>query len=146
VYARNGALYVQRVSDLLDVRLTDESFARPATFDLAAFWEEWCAGYETMLVDFTATVRVAPTFVPQLPMYFGQAIHVQIAQAGPPDAEGWIRLELSFESFEAARGRLLGFGRGVEVLAPRALQRSILDYAEQIVALYTHCGAPGQGG
>ena len=137
--ARNDTIYVHRVSDLLDVRVSDESFERPASFDLAAFWEEWCTEYEIFLSDFTATVRVAPSFIPELPRYFGNYIHTKIARAGLPDAEGWIRLELSFESFEAARDRILGFGRGVEVLEPRALHRSVLDYAEQIVALYTHC-------
>ncbi len=90
-----------------------------------------------MLFDYSVIVRVSLGFIPELPRYFGSQIHTKIAQAGPPDAEGWIRLELSFESIEAARERILGFGRGVEVLEPRALQRSILDYAEQIVALYT---------
>jgi predicted DNA-binding transcriptional regulator YafY len=137
VCARNDAIHVHRVSDLLDAHLSDESFERPASFDLAAFWEEWCTEYEMFLSDFTATVRVAPGFISELPRYFGNNIHTRIAQAGPPDAEGWISLELSFESFEAARERILGFGRGVEVLEPRALHRSVLDYAEQIVALYT---------
>jgi predicted DNA-binding transcriptional regulator YafY len=138
VCARNDAIHVHRVSDLLDVRLSDETFERPASFDLAAFWEEWCTEYETFLSDFTATVRVAQNFIPELPRHFGNHIHSKIAQAGPPDAEGWIRMELSFESFEAARDRILSFGRGVEVLEPRALHRSVLDYAEQIVALYIH--------
>jgi predicted DNA-binding transcriptional regulator YafY len=138
VCARNDAIHVHRVSDLLDVRLSDETFERPASFDLAGFWEEWCTEYETFLSDFTATVRVAQNFIPELPRHFGNHIHSKIAQAGPPDAEGWIRLELSFESFEAARDRILSFGRGVEVLEPRALHRSVLDYAEQIVALYIH--------
>jgi len=136
VFARNGALHAHRVSDYLDVRLADEPFERPAGFDLAAFWEEWCAGYETLLSDFTATVRVAPTLVPQLPWYLGRAIDDQIARAGPPDAAGWIRLELSFESFEAARERILGLGCAVEVLEPLALRCSVRDYAQQIVALY----------
>jgi predicted DNA-binding transcriptional regulator YafY len=136
-YAGNGRVQARRVSDLLDARVSDESFERPRDFDLAAFWEAWCAEYEAYLSDFTATVRVAPGFVPQLSWYFGNSIHARIAQAGPPDADGWIRLALSFRSFEAARDRILGFGRGVEVLEPRALRRSVLDFAEQIVALYT---------
>jgi len=142
VCTRNDAIHVHRVSDLMDVRISDESFERPASFDLAAFWEEWCLEYELLLSDFTATVRVAPSFVPELPRYFGNRIHTKIAEAGPPDAEGWIRLELSFESFHTARDRILSFGRGVEVLAPRALHRSVLDYAEQIVALYARPESP----
>ncbi|MBN1483660.1 MAG: WYL domain-containing protein [Chloroflexia bacterium] len=138
VCARNERLHVHRVSNLLDVRLAEESFERPAGFDLASFWEAWCAEYERFLSDFRATVRVAPDFVPELARYFGHHVQSQVSRAGPPDAEGWIQVELSFESFEAARDRLLGFGRGVEVLEPRALQRSVLDFAEQIVDLYSH--------
>jgi len=43
---------------------------------------------------------------------------------------------LAFESFEAAREKILGFGRDVEVLEPRALRLSVQDYAEQITSLY----------
>jgi predicted DNA-binding transcriptional regulator YafY len=136
VCGRNGGVHVYRVSSLLDVHATEEPFQRPQGFDLAAFWKEWSTGYEALLSSFTATLRVAPGFVPVLPRYFG-SIHDQVARAGPPDEEGWIRLEFSFESFEAARERILGFGRGVEVLEPPALRRSVLDYAEQIVDLYT---------
>jgi predicted DNA-binding transcriptional regulator YafY len=138
VYARNSAIRVQRVSELLEVRELDETFERPMSFNLARFWKEWCADYEMLLSDFTAKVRVAPNFISALPKYFGNNIHSKITQAGPPDAYGWINLELSFESFEAARDRILGFGRGIRVLQPRSLQRSVLDYAEQIVALYAN--------
>jgi predicted DNA-binding transcriptional regulator YafY len=137
VCARNDTLNVHRVSNLLDVRVSEESFQRPANFNLARFWEEWCAGYEKFLSDFTATLRVAPSFIPELPRYFGNAIRKKIEESGMPDSEGWIIVEISFESFEAARDRILGFGRGVEVVEPQALHRSVLDYAEQVVALYS---------
>jgi predicted DNA-binding transcriptional regulator YafY len=137
VYALHDAIRVQPVSELLRAGITDQTFERPPGFDLATFWEAWCAEYEMLLSDFTATLRVAPTLIAFLPRYFGNQVASRIAVAGPPDAEGWITLELSFESFAAARERILGFGRGVEVLAPRALRRSVLDYAEQIVALYS---------
>jgi predicted DNA-binding transcriptional regulator YafY len=136
VYARNGSVRVFPVSDLADVQLSDESFERPADFDLATFWEAWCVGYEAWFTTFSARVRVAPAFIPALPRYFGSQIHARLAEAGPPDFEGWIELTLSFESFAAARERILGFGRGVEVLQPLPLRRSILDFAEQIVDLY----------
>jgi predicted DNA-binding transcriptional regulator YafY len=72
-----------------------------------------------------------------LPLYFGERIHEALAQAGPPDAEGWVTLTLSFETAEAARGRILGLGRAVEVLEPEALRQSVIDFARQIVAFYT---------
>jgi len=138
VSARNDTINVQRVSNFLDVHQSKETFERPASFDLASFWEAWCAEYERFLNDFTATVRVAPDFISELPRYFGSTIHTMIAQAEPPDEEGWIKLRLNFDSFEAARERILGFGGGVEVLQPIALRISVLDYAEQIISRYTH--------
>ena len=136
VYGVNGTLRVQRVAALLDARLAEESFERPAGFDLAAFWREWYAARDVSRARYAVTVRVAPSFVPELPVYFGDPVREQIAQAGPPDAEGRLTLRLTFESLEAARERILGFGRGVEVLKPWALRRGIQDYAEQIVGLY----------
>ena len=70
-------------------------------------------------------------------MYFGERIRERVFQAGPPDQYGWLTLEISFESLEAARQRLLGFGGAIEVLAPGALRKSLLDFASQTVALYT---------
>ncbi len=136
VYAINGKVRAQRVSDYVEVRMAEEPFERPEGFDLVSFWDEWCAEYETRFADFTATVRIAPALVRDLAHYFGSAIHARVARAGPPDEKGWIRLELPFESLEAARERFLGFGRAVEVVEPEALRLSVLDYAEQIVELY----------
>jgi predicted DNA-binding transcriptional regulator YafY len=136
VCARNGRIRAHRVSHLLDARMSDESFERPQDFDLAAFWKEWCTEFEEGRPYYPVTARVAPDFVSELPRHFGQQIHDAIAQAGPPDDEGWITLTLPFETLEAARYRILGFGRGVKVLEPQALRRSLLDFAAQIVALY----------
>jgi predicted DNA-binding transcriptional regulator YafY len=137
VCAAHGQIRVHRVSYLLDARLADETFERPADFDLAAYWQASCVEREQNRATFIARVRVAPDFVPVLPRYFSNSIRDKIANAGAPDADGWITLELTFESFEAARDHLLAFGRGVEVIEPYPLRRSVLDFAEQIVALYT---------
>jgi len=56
--------------------------------------------------------------------------------ASTPDAEGWVTLDLPFESFATARTRLLGLGRAVEVLEPEPLRKSMIDFAEQVVRLY----------
>ncbi len=136
VLARNGHLRVQRLSDVLDVRLKDERFERPAGFDLAAFWRAWCADYEANRPTYPARVRVAPELARVLSLYFGEPIRETVARADPPDEEGWITVTLPFESIYAARTQLLGFGRAVEVLAPQALRRTVLDYATQIVDRY----------
>jgi hypothetical protein len=47
-----------------------------------------------------------------------------------------VTLELPFDSFVAARSRLLGLGRAVEVLEPETLRKSLIDFAEQTVGFY----------
>ncbi len=142
VCAYGQGVHVQPVARLLDARPAEETFVRPADFDLADFWARWCAGRGAQRAAYTVTARVAPDFIPALPTYFGEGIRARVAQAGPPDAAGRLTLTLTFESLEEARARILGFGRGVEVLAPFALRRSVLDFAEQTAGLYQE-GAPG---
>lgn len=133
---RLATVRVLRVTALLDARVSSESCIRPADFDLAAFWREWCVARNVSRARYVVTVRVAPDFVPKLPIYFGNAVREHIAQAGTLDSEDWLTLQLAFESLEAARARILSFGRAIEVVEPIPLRRSILDYAEQIMDLY----------
>jgi predicted DNA-binding transcriptional regulator YafY len=137
VCAQVGRMRVHRVSDVLGAREAGESFQRPPGFDLGAFWEAWCADYEQNRPQFLVRARVAPDLLHYLPHYFGEPIRDNIARAGEPDAQGWLTLALPFETFEAARERILGFGRAVEILEPTALRDSVQDFATQVVALYS---------
>lgn len=116
--------------------MATEAFRRPPDFDLAEYWRTGCTEQGKSRSVYAVTARVAPRLVPELPWRFGDVVAERIAQAGPADAEGWITLELPFESLDAARERLLSLGGAVEVLAPRALRASLADYARQIVGVY----------
>jgi predicted DNA-binding transcriptional regulator YafY len=156
VCAREGHLRVYRVSQVLEAGILDESFERPDDFDLAAFWQGWCAEVEANRPYYPVVVRVAPDLVPWLPQYFGEPIREEVArsqrgraqsrpaqgaEAGSPDPAGWLTVTLPFESLYEARERLLGFGGAVEVVAPVALRQSVADFARQIVSRY----APDEG-
>ena len=136
VYCYRDTIRAKRIARLLDVQLLPSTFERPAGFDLGAFWTEWCASFEHDRPQYVVTVRVAPAFMAELPRHLGDRIERQWLQPSATDPDGWVRLSLPFEWFEDARQRLLGCGRGVEVIAPEALRLSILDFAAQIVALY----------
>jgi predicted DNA-binding transcriptional regulator YafY len=137
VYAHpSGDVRALRVSRVAEAVILAESFQRPASFHLAEFWKAWCAEFEDNRLLYRVTARVSPELARQLPHYFGDEIHARIAQAQPPDGEGWITLSLPFESFSAARARILGFGRAIEVLQPEALRKSVIDFAAQIVDFY----------
>ncbi len=135
VCGRRQGVRVYRVSDLVDVCLTDEKFTRPQDFDLVSYWEAWCAEREAGFSSYTAVLHIAPTLIPYLHHTFGRQIRLKI-EAALPDADGWITLELTFPSFFAAREKILGLGSGIEVLEPASLRLSVLDFAKQIVVLY----------
>ncbi len=135
VYGRGGTPKVRRVSQIVEAELTSEVFARPPEFQLEAFWREWCLEYESQ-PPFCARVRVAPEALRMLAEYVGERARVHLSQSISPDQDGWVTLDLPFESFVTARTRLLGLGRAVEVLEPESLRRSLIDFAEQIVEFY----------
>ena len=136
LFKRDGRFRILRISELLDAELTNDFFPRKTNFDLVNCWKMCCDEYEKNRPSYPVSVRVSPDLIDYLPHYFGDPIREKMDQAHPPDAEGWIRITLPFESLEAARERILGFGRAVEVLDPEPLRRSIIDYAKQIVQLY----------
>jgi predicted DNA-binding transcriptional regulator YafY len=140
VFGRGGTAHSVRVSEVLAARLEDAIFERPESFNLPRWWQGWCEAYEAGRRAYSVCLRVAPGLVPLLPMHFGHATRELVRRAEPPDEEGWLTLTLPFESLESARTRILGFGRAVEVVGPRALRESVRDHAAQIVDLYGQRG------
>jgi predicted DNA-binding transcriptional regulator YafY len=136
VCEKNGSVFVYRLSELLDVQLLEERFTHPDDFDLAGYWSQWCRKYEGFLTGFNVTLEVAPRMIPLLPQAFGRQVGEQLSDGDGKDAEGWRRIEVTFESFEAAREKILGYGGGVRVVAPQALRLSVQDYAAQTLKLY----------
>jgi len=137
VYAYRERVRALRVSDLSHARVLEGGFRRPDGFDLAAFWEAWCARVEGDRPVYQVRARVAPHIAADLAWYLGEGRYRAVLSSPPqPEAGGWITVEWAFESLEEARSRLLALGGAVEVLAPLALRRSMEDYGRQIVSRY----------
>lgn len=140
VWGRRPPFRVSRVQAAVP---TGETFDRPADFDLAAHWAAARAAFAAMHDRYPVTVRVAPEGVPILLQAFGEGLHALLATAGESDAAGWRTLVLHFETTDAARGRLLGFGTLVEVLGSPELRATMGPEAARIAAFYA--GAPQAG-
>ena len=136
VYVQPQRIRAIRVTDLSDVRLLDETFTRPADFDLAEFWSHWSADDLQNRAAYPVIVRVSSHLMPWLPQLLGADFKQAIEAAPPPDTAGWRTLTLAFDSLETARARLLAFGGGLEVLEPQALRLSMADFGRQIVSRY----------
>lgn len=137
VYAIRESLRAIRVSNVLEARISNQSFDRPTEFDLPSFWESWCNELEMNRPQFSMTARVSPMLQQFLPHYFGRMVETRVDDSKKIDDDGWITLNLPFESFEEARDRILGFGRAVEVLEPPELRESVIDFANQILDFYS---------
>jgi predicted DNA-binding transcriptional regulator YafY len=136
VSRKEGEMRVYRVSRMQSAVMTDEPFERPADFDLAAYWADWCARFRATLRQYPTVLRFAPEAIPILPHFFGEGAHALIDEADPPDAQGWFTLRPTFESIEAACGMALNLGIRVEVLEPAELRERVIEQAANVVAFY----------
>ena len=135
IFSRADVIFVRKLADVLDAELTQEKFDYPPDFDLVKFWMDWCGVYENNQPQFTTHVRLRPDLVRML-QYFQDPLVTDISGEPEIDGDGWHNLIMHFETFEAARKRLLNFGGAVEVLEPEALRRSVQDFAKQIIKTY----------
>jgi predicted DNA-binding transcriptional regulator YafY len=135
IFSRAGVIFVRKLTDVLDAKLTQDRFDYPPDFDLVKFWTDWCRKYEDNQPQFTALVRLKQNLVHML-QHFKDPLITDITGEDKLDGDGWYIMTLHFETFEAARKRLLNFGGAAEALEPQALRSSIQDFAAQIQTVY----------
>jgi predicted DNA-binding transcriptional regulator YafY len=138
VAAFEGEVRSYRASRVRSARLSGEAASRPEGFDLAAFWAESVARFQTETPRYFATLRAHKSVVPVL-HYAGRFSRVE--EAAEPDAEGWATVRMRFQFEEDACGLALGFGTKVEVLEPVELRAKVLEMAERVAAFYKGRGA-----
>ncbi|GAA2393188.1 YafY family protein [Streptomyces glaucosporus] len=132
-----------RVSRILGLDVADEHFERPGDFDLAAYWAASSRRLEDARLRGEAHLRVSPRALRLLPMLFGAAGTRAAREAGEPDAEGWVRVDLPVESTPVAVGDLLRLGAEAEVLGPDGLRAAV---AEAVGALARRYGRDASAG
>ncbi|MFI8451910.1 helix-turn-helix transcriptional regulator [Streptomyces erythrochromogenes] len=125
-----------RVARFLAVDTAEAGFERPAGFELAAYWQESTDRLDAALRRQTAQLRLSPRGRQLLPMQFGAAGTRALADAGPPDADGWVRISLAVESETIAVGDILRLGTEAEVLGPPALRRALAETVTVLAGRY----------
>jgi predicted DNA-binding transcriptional regulator YafY len=125
-----------RVARFLAVEPVPGTFERPAGFDLAAYWEDSSRRLEAALHRRTAGLRISPRGQRLLPMYFGAAGTRALDGAGPPDEDGWVRVEMAVETDAVAVGDLLRLGTDAEVLDPPELRQAVAEAVAVLAGRY----------
>ncbi|MFJ4875701.1 helix-turn-helix transcriptional regulator [Streptomyces sp. NPDC088745] len=135
--AEPGGFRVYRLDRFTAVTVTSAHFTRDETFDLPGFWASRAAEFARSILRTETELRISPTGVPGLLRVMDAAVTREaLAAAGPPDAQGWVRITLPVESVEVALGQLLCLGPEVEVLAPKDLRSAVAEAARGLGRLY----------
>lgn len=138
-----------RISRFAEAQLTDETFARPEGFDLAAAWEASVQRFKTNLPRYPAQVAIHPaawarfcaeryvTVRDSGQAAGGESIGRGSAGGGANSRDNeWIRAEVSFHTLESACSILLGYGGKARALAPEELRQAVLAEAKALVGLH----------
>lgn len=128
-----GKIRTFRVSNILGQAIEEGSFERPADFDLPAYWSASLARFEAQLRPGSAALRASPVGLKRL-AELGAYAAKAVAQAGPPEADGWARLAFPVEAVERAALTLLGIGPEIEVIEPADLRDAVRALAAEIAA------------
>lgn len=123
-----------RVSRIEKVEQLEEPYQYPKGFDLASYWHQSSLSFKAGLPRYMVRVRIEET---RLHSLYHASRALKIEQPGEPDADGRIELLLQFEMREDARGYILSFGPGIEILEPLELREEIFELAKSFVAYYT---------
>lgn len=133
----DGQARAYRVSRFIGVEAGEQTFERPAGFDLAGFWEEWATRFEDEIYQLHATVRIAPDALRMAEILLGPIVaRAMTDSATEPEPDGWVRLTVPIESVQHGLVALLQMGSQVEVLAPQELRDRLAATAHDMVTLY----------
>ena len=124
----SGDVRTYRVSRIEGAELTEETFARPAEFDIRAAWETSVERFRSTASERIAVrVRVDPEVSAQFNRIMGEQI---VSRAG----DGIVVLD--FAACEAAVSPLAAFGSRVEVLEPQDLRDRMARLGQELSGLY----------
>lgn len=119
-----GDTRTYRVSKIHAATILDETFARPADFDLAAHWERSTETFRERLPRFEVVLRArhpeAAAWIERLTRY------------GGIDSVSGDTVAMHFDSAEVARMTLLGLGTMVEILEPASLREEVVAEARRV--------------
>jgi predicted DNA-binding transcriptional regulator YafY len=128
-----GEIRSYRVSRVESAHPNGKPCQRPPDFDLEAYWKTSSTQFQANLPVYRATVRVSPALLPRLGFMLKFA---RVEQSETPDAAGWARLVIRFQTLQEACEHLLGFGNQAEVVEPLELRERIITGAAEVLEFY----------
>lgn len=122
-----------RISRLQSLHLLPEYFQRDESFDLKAYWNESCRIFEYEMAHSNPPYPTVLRVHPDALWYFPNFMNGLYERISEPDANGWVIVNVRFQSFGDAQMRVLGLGTQVEVIETEELAAGVLQVAKAIV-------------
>jgi predicted DNA-binding transcriptional regulator YafY len=133
----NGRLSTFRVSAILSLEASTETFGRPADFDLAGYWRSYVDDFQERRHRGEARIRLSPRGLADLPDHMPTATVRAVEQTrGEPDEHGWVEATIPIESVDHAVGELLRMGLEVIALGPAELVERMMETVTAIAERY----------
>ena len=126
---RDGEDRTYRLSRVLAAEGLDENAQRDSQVDLDQIWKERCAQFLSH-DHIDVRVRVAPAWRKEL------LANAAAVRAEEPDADGWSRLNLTFDNLGHAVWAVWQLGADAEALSPQSLREALRRRAAAVTALY----------
>jgi WYL domain len=125
--------------------LQADPVARPADFDLAAYWAESSAAYERETPRVVVDVRVREDQAWRINQVFGRGTVAGAERVDEDGHPGTVRLLLRLGFPDEAPGMLLAVGPNLEVLGPAEVRDKLVMLATRIADRYREVAAPDAG-
>ncbi len=124
-----------RVAQIQAVTVLEETFERPAGFDLAAHWAASLQDFQSRQFTGSAEIRLSPRGWESFSSNVLPAVARAAEESAVDDGE-WVRVTIPIESIGHATGMLLRMGGEVEVLAPDELRAQVTSAVRQLASIY----------
>jgi predicted DNA-binding transcriptional regulator YafY len=131
----HNKLRIFNIADIHSLEGLDESFDRPALFDLANWWAQEQARFEAELFSVTAKLRVSSQGAMHLAALSPRG--ADAVRTAELDGDGWMFAEMAIEDSEHGAREMLSLGAEVEVLSPVSFRNRLSGLARAIAALNT---------
>lgn len=133
----DDSIRTYRITRILELTILDQHFERPATFDLANYWQASTQRLEAELHQSLATIRFSAWGVKMLEAFMSPYVFAATQIEPTADSEGWRVATVPIGSIRYACVDLLRFGAEAEVLEPPELRARMAEIATGLATLYT---------
>lgn len=120
-----------RVSEMLNIQLSEKSFAYPEHFDLAAYWEESLRAFPDRLPHY----EVRCLMTAEALQAFREERYIRVLRA-EPITNGQYEVEADLATPEFALRLVLGLGASVRVVEPSGFAEAVAAEAGKVGEMY----------